>query len=90
VTALLDAAALVQRFMGALSIDDEPELNTAIRLLVSHARESEAQAKEFEAWKRLALSGWFVGKRRQEADGALRALGIDPMTGERIAADEPR
>lgn len=60
------------------------------------ADERARQAAELDAWKRLAtLLDWRPHERttRTEVERALNALcdmGIDPATGERIAAEEPR
>lgn len=91
-TALLDAATLAESLCDGVPCDRDG-IADALRLLASHARTSSA---ELEAWKRLALArgGWRPGPMSQaqidvevESGRSLRAIGIDPATGERMAAD---
>lgn len=101
-SALLDAAAIADRLAGSiLRVEDINAsrcegVATALRMLASHARESGTQAKQLDAWKRLAMArlkqtGWSdpgAKAARTELDAAIDAivaLGIDPLTGERIA-----
>lgn len=102
VDALLGAATLAERLLAARIGDHftSKEID-ALRLLARHARESAAQAAELEAWKRLAIAriplscptheeedAWC--RERDAARDALRAMGIDHATGDRVATQEPR
>lgn len=98
-TALLDAAALVDELVDGGEFTTRYE--EALRLLAKHARESAAQAAALDAWRRLAMVAMPYKMRasvpapddvsdQKVALRSLRALGIDPATGERVAAEEPR